>query len=177
MNPVIPIVMFLLSTSVAFAHGGEDNDTPAPVATTSQGPRIEIRSDQFELLGALQDDHLTLYLDRYASNEPIAGAKIEVEGAGVKAVATAAGNGVYSVPADALTKPGKHPLIFTVQAGDIADLLNGELTVAGGAPAHGSGGDWLANCSIAGGAIATVILLVGFLLWRRRVSVIFGAQK
>ena len=57
-------------------HAGE---TPAPVPITASAPRAVAATEEFEVVAVLEDKHLRVYVDRYASNEPVAGAKVEVE--------------------------------------------------------------------------------------------------
>lgn len=60
---------------------------------------------------------------------------MDVESGAFKASAKALAPGVYSVPAAALAQPGRHPLTFTVQSADTADLLDATLAVGvAGAP-------------------------------------------
>ena len=93
------------------------------------GPRFATDTDQFELVGVLDGQVLTLYLDQFGSNEPVAKAQIEIERGTWKALATEVSPGVYAVAAPALAQPGKHVLTVTVQAGDKSDLLNATLEV------------------------------------------------
>jgi hypothetical protein len=60
--------------------------------------------------------NLLIYVDRASDNGPIQGAQIEVEGPGIKGVATAMADGVYQLPAAALAQAGKYPLTLTIQA-------------------------------------------------------------
>lgn len=126
--PLLLVVAFALP---AWAHEGEDHGEPAAAAVQSQsGPRAVAASEDFELVAALEDGRLTLYLDRYASNEPVAGASVEVESGTVKAVTHQLAAGVYVLPGATFVKPGKHPLSITVAAGEAADLLATTLEVA-----------------------------------------------
>lgn len=172
----------LLLPRLLLAHGDEVHaEAPVPVPVSAAAPtsgaaavaptqaaRVEAASEQFELVGLLQGDKLVLYLDRFASNEPVAGAKIDVEGGPLKATAAAEQDGVYTVPAAALAQPGTHALVFTVQAGAATDLLTGELLVAAPAGAtaapHTSALLWL----VAAALLATLILGAGVFAWRRR---------
>jgi hypothetical protein len=79
--------------------------------------------------GCLPTRTLLIYLDRASDNRPIQGAQIEVEGPGIKGVATAMADGVYQLPAAALAQAGKYPLTLTIQAGEIVDLLAATLEV------------------------------------------------
>lgn len=108
----------------AWAHDGEIHGEAAALpGTTEMAPRATDATEEFELVAVLAGDHLTLYLDRFATNEPVAGATVEVEGDGWKAVAAPVVPGVYALPAAALASPGRHPLTVSVEAGDLADLL------------------------------------------------------
>lgn len=132
------------------AHGpnGEHLDAPAGAAVAGIArPRIEAQSELFELVGTLEGGELSIWIDRFASNEPVLQAQVEVESEGLKARAHFhADLGDYAVTDVALIKklaqPGEHPLVVTVIAGDDMDLLEGQLQppAAGGhedAHAHG----------------------------------------
>lgn len=109
-------------------HGHDHGDAPAAAGTAS--PRMDAHSDLFELLGVVENGQMTVYLDRYATNEPVTGAKIEFESGEHKGVATPQADGTYLIKFDALTKPGQLPFSFTVTAGSDTDLLAGELEIA-----------------------------------------------
>lgn len=126
------------------AHGpnGEHLDAPAGHAHTDAGPRIETFTETFELVGFLQDEELSILIDRYATNEPVLNGKLEVELNGLKAPAKFhADHGDYAVDdakfLDALAKPGKHSLIFTFAAGEESDLLEGTMEVKAEDAGHG----------------------------------------
>ena len=108
-------------------HAAQVSVVAAPISMAS--PRITTETDQFELVSVLEGKVLTLYLDQFGTNTPVTNAQIEVESGAWKAVATEVSPAVYAVPVDLLTQPGKHPLAITVQAGDVADLMNATLEV------------------------------------------------
>lgn len=116
----------------ACAHDGEDHGAIAPpVMSAAVAPRAYAQTEDFELVAQLHGTTLTLTLDRFATNAPVADAQIEVEsGAVLKAVAQQIAPGVYTVKADALAVPGKYPLSFSVQAGDTSDLLATTLDIS-----------------------------------------------
>lgn len=135
MKRPIAFVAALCVSLWAWAHGGEDHgDAAAPALAADIAPRAQAQSDEFELLAVLAQGELTVYLDRYSDNAPVADAEIEVESGAFKAVARQVAPGVYTLPADAFAPGGKYPLTFVVQAGDSADLLSATLET-GGAPA------------------------------------------
>jgi len=133
----------LLTNSPAFAspgaHGpnGEHLDTtPAAGASSGPVPSFEARSEAFELVGRLQGGELSILINRFATNEPVLNATVEVENGNLKAPAKFhADMGDYAIDdpnmLKALAAPGEHSMVVTVLAGSDSDLLDGTLTVAG----------------------------------------------
>lgn len=141
------IAMVLISTSAVAAPGahgpnGEHLDAPGGAHTHSDtGPRIETFSESFELVGHLQKDELSILIDRYETNDPVLNAKLEIEMDGLKTEAKFHDDhGDYAVADEkflqALRKPGKHALIFTLSTPEESDLLEGALHVGTGETAH-----------------------------------------
>ena len=164
-----------LLPGLLFAHGDEDHGdkAKAPVAPTVQPLRVEAASEAFELVGQLQGDKLVIHLDRFATNEPVTGAKIDVEGGPLKSFKATERYVIYTVPAAGLNAPGTHALVFTIQTGDASDLLTGDLVVA--SPEHAAvagatsglpGMRWIA----AAGTAVLVACAALFVLRRRRAS-------
>lgn len=129
-----------LATSLAWAApgahgpGGEHLDAPAAAGTRAAAPRIEARSEDFELVGLLQGGELSILINRFETGEPVLGAVVEVESGKLKARAPFHGDhGDYAVADEAFVKavsrPGAHPIVVTVTAGKDADLLEGTLNV------------------------------------------------
>ena len=155
---------------IAFAHGDEDHSdaAKAPIAVVStSGTQLELKSPDVELLGVLHDGKLTLYADRYATNEPIRNAKIELESSGRKVQAQALKDGSYTAAADWFVQPGKHEIVVSIEAEGLEDLLIGTLEVPGAglvAPARSWAGyaKWTAIF-----VTIPLILLAGFWLARR----------
>lgn len=120
-----------------FAHEGEDHahaPQPAAVAVTA-APRAEAVSDQFELVAVARSGALTIYLDRFRTNEPVADAAISVETPAGAAPASPI-DGAYRLDAPWSAAPGRYDLIFTVTPKDAAaDVLIATLVVPGNAPA------------------------------------------
>ena len=149
--------------SSAFAHGDEDHGAaPAPPTSNRQVPSAETHSPDFELFVQLQGDSLTVYLDRYADNQPVAGAQIEVDSETFKATLQPLSAGIYRTSAAALNRPGEHNLLFTVVAGEQSDLLDTVLSVspatdAAHAPPSSRLWWWLGGPGLA--ALAALILL------------------
>jgi hypothetical protein len=136
----IALLMLLASPFVwasPGAHGpnGEHLDTPAAAASSNTNPRFEAKTEAFELVGALTGSELSILIDRYATNEPVLGATVEVESSGVKAIAKFTADVGSYVVADTpllkrLSEPGTHPLVITVLAGQETDLVDARLVVS-----------------------------------------------
>lgn len=151
----------------AFAHEGHDHETAAaPIA--GQAPRAEAVSAEFELLAIARDGVLEIYLDRFATNEPAAGATLQVETPEGTRTAASAGHGFYRLAAPWTSKPGAHDLIFTVGASGTMDILSTTLVVpqpAAAAPALASkpapaspSAPWLVALSLLAGAAIPLAL-------------------
>ncbi len=112
----------------ATAHEGHDHGTPPPAAVTTSNPRVVAQSDAYELVGILRGDKLGLYLDRFATNEPVTDAKIAVTVGGDEEVqAQAAPDGTYTLASPKLAGEGPLELIFAITAPSGDDLLIGTL--------------------------------------------------
>lgn len=140
------------------------------MAAASSDPRLETFSELFELVAQLQHDALALELGRYATNEAVVNAKIEIESGAAKAVAAFdAASGSYRVTdrtmLQTLGAPGTHALVFTITAGKETDLLEGELRVAAHDDAHGAG---LPASIWPVAASAVFVAGVALFGWRRR---------
>lgn len=129
------------------AHGPNGEHLDAPAASGSAvnaAPRFEAQSDMFEVVGRVQGGELSMLINRFATNEPVLDAKVEIESGATKAQAKFhADLGDYAVDDPAMLKalslPGDHPVVITVLAGSDADLLDGTLTVSAPADDHGHG--------------------------------------
>jgi hypothetical protein len=163
------------------AHGpnGEHLDAPTAAAAGPALPRVEAHTEAFELVAELRASELVVLVDRYETNEPVLGAKLEVESNGLKAVASfRAEQGDYAVTDGALLKalaaPGEHGLVFTLVAGAAGDLLDGTLVVTASNAAQAHNGSDHAHdhapgrTAWVGGGIAVLGLLGGIVWWRQR---------
>lgn len=138
----LPLLLLLGTVVMASpgAHGpnGEHLDAPAQTAAGGGGgaPRMEARSETFELVGHLRADEFSMLINRFETNEPVLDAKVEIETGALKAPARFhADMGDYAVDDGAflmaLRTPGEHAIVVTVIAGADADLLDGTLKSAG----------------------------------------------
>lgn len=128
---LLPLVAIALGPLGALAHGDEDHgEKKAPAASgPGAGPRFEAHSDLFEVVGTVERDQLTITVDRYASNEPVRDAKVEIEIGSAKGIASPGPDGSYRFKSATLAKAGTLPVSLTITAGKDADLLAAELTI------------------------------------------------
>ncbi len=117
------LVLAAAGASAALGHEGHDHGAPPPAVTIPIAPRAEASSEQFELVAVQRGERLEIAVDRFATNEPVTGATIEVETPQGTAAAEALPDGTYTVPAPWAAQAGKYDLIFTVAAGEQVDVL------------------------------------------------------
>ena len=110
-------------------HEGHDHGTPSPSMVSAAAPRAEAASELFELVAAARGGELTIYLDRFATGEPVTDAVITVETPQGSVEAKPVADGTYRLPAAWSSAPGHYDLIFTVTKGDAADVLTAALDV------------------------------------------------
>ena len=160
----------------ASAHEGHDHgEQDQPAVSVSALPRGEADSDAFEIVAVARGDHLEIHVDRFATNEPVTGAVIEVETPGGSVKATENADGTYRLPAPWLAKNDRADLIFTVTAGDATDILPMTIkTAREAAPTAAQGdasqGELFGRTSVLsalGGAVVGA-LLTAIVLRRRR---------
>lgn len=161
------LAIWLGATSLSgTAHDGHDHSTSAPTPSAPATPRTEARSKLFELVAVQDGDMLRIYVDRAATNEPVAGAQVAANGVGDPVQAEEIEPATYSVSLTELASPGEHALVFEIIAGDDGDLLQAKLETAGTIatrPADAMG--WQTK---AGGIAALAAALALGLVWLRR---------
>jgi RND family efflux transporter MFP subunit len=175
----------------ASAHEGHDHEEQPPVAAGAL-PRGEADSNAFELVAIARGESLEIYLDRFATNEPVTGAIIEVESPAGPVKAAEGADGTYRLAAPWLAKDGRADLIFTVTAGDATDILpltiqTTPATVQGAMQRNAAPGGHISMTSVLlvlGGAQAGALLSAIVLRGRRRAaalvaifSVLVGARE
>jgi len=151
----------------ALAHEGHDHSAPEPVAVQSLSARGSASSELFEAVAVLEQEHLFVYLDRYASNEPVQGAKLEYEGDGLIQMAKEEAIGMYVVEL-ASAPVARLNFTLSIEAGGDFDLLALQINpnLASAAPARPANARWMVWTAGALGA-----LMLGGALWsvhRRR---------
>jgi hypothetical protein len=172
---VLIAILFVLSAlfSPVRADAGHDHGDAPAAAVGTAAPRVTSQSDLFEVVGMVEGNELKIYLDRYATNEPVADAKIEVEVGSIKGIAAAQADGSYSFKNDVFAKPGDLAISFTVVAGKDTDLLGGDLKI--GSPVDDHAHDvaakpWLRWAAYAGGALLLAAISTVVLRRRKRDS-------
>jgi len=167
------LVLFCLPLQL-WAHGDEDHSADGHdkavknVATMPSNHRAYASSDLFELvLVALPADAteqpLSIYLDHYADNSPVADAIIELDIPGFSGKATMLRPGFYQLKLPAL-QATRHPVTLTIEAGDALDLLSTELDltpVSYELPHQHSWTEYRSQLWFAAG-----LLLLALLIWR-----------
>ncbi|MDT7838494.1 hypothetical protein [Aquabacterium sp. OR-4] len=154
------------------ADAGHDHGPAQPAVAGAALPRFAAQSDQFELVGVLDGRRLNLYLDRFADNAPVPGARIELDLAGSRHSAQPQPDGSYTLLLKAAPAPGLLSVTATVSLGAEVDLLAADLDV--GAPAHAHGaepgpGGWFTPARLGGalGAVGAGLALALALLLNR----------
>ncbi|MCM2307190.1 MAG: hypothetical protein NDI91_06960 [Sulfuritalea sp.] len=165
MRRIVAVVSFAVAFS-AYGHGDEDHGAAPPPVTQSMAPRAVAASEEFEVVAVLEDKHLVVYVDRYASNEPVAGAKVEIEGGGLQGVAAESAPGTYLLNLAAALPPARHGLTISIEAGDSADLLTATLDTSTAAPAASPA--HFRSAWVVWGLAALLLLVSGALLAARR---------
>jgi RND family efflux transporter MFP subunit len=173
-NRVRLLCLALLSAwpALAAAHGDDDPAHEDPAAAIGQGAptrRVAVLTSKlYEAVIEPHGDHVAIWLDRYDTNEPVTGARVQVSIDGVieSSVAREEEPGIYEVyvPEAAIGGALAVTLVIAGAAGE--DRLGGTLDapVEGDEHEHGlleARWPWL-------GLGAAVLAACGFLLLRRR---------
>ena len=127
--------LLTLSIVGAYAHEGEDHGGERSKTIATSLPRAEAASDNFEAVAVAKNGELVIYLDRFATNEPIPDASVTVETPQGSVDAKPSADGTYRLPAPWSTSAGHYDLLLTVTKGSVADVLTLTLDVAPAAQA------------------------------------------
>lgn len=159
-------VTLALVAANAIAGPGHDHGHDAPAAAGVASPRFAAASDLFEVVGILNAKTLSVFVDRFDTNEPVTKAIVEMEVNGVKKIgALQPDMGEFSFPADSFAKPGSYAIALTIMAGDDIDILAGNLVVPEIADSHAHSIWTLKNAGIVAGAL--MLLLILFMLIKK----------
>jgi RND family efflux transporter MFP subunit len=120
--------LFSLIPFAALSHEGHSHGDETPPTTVVTAPRATAASTLFELVAVADGPALTIYIDRFDTNEPVTGGTVSVETPAGPAAATVDGD-IYLLDAPWATEAGEHKLLFTVEAGADIDFLTATLTI------------------------------------------------
>jgi RND family efflux transporter MFP subunit len=135
----------------AWSHEGHDHGAEATAISVPAAPRAEAATELYELVALARSGELIIYLDRFTSNEPIAGAAILVETPVGSVDARALQDGTYQVAAPWAGQPGRYDLIFTVTKDENADVLPLTLVIPGPTAEKPTGSSWFTTSALASG--------------------------
>ena len=114
----------LAISPTSYAGPGHDHGDEKPNQQQAKTlPRFYAESDLYELVGVIRDKQITLYLDRYATNEAVKGANLEVEIDGVKMAVKPHGDGEYLIELKDKIKDQPTPISITINDGGVNDIL------------------------------------------------------
>lgn len=129
------VAILLLAAGRILAHEGHEHEpAPAPARIASRG---EAQSGALELVAVAEGNALAIYLDRFASNEPIGHADIEVETPAGPVAASREPGDVFRIAAPWLAKAGKYDLIVTLTVDGEVDVLPVTLEIPDASPGGG----------------------------------------
>ncbi|WP_300975117.1 efflux RND transporter periplasmic adaptor subunit [Sphingomonas sp. LHG3406-1] len=170
--PVVGAAALLLATPVA-AHEGEDHGTPpaasAPVPEAATGAAAgEAHSDRYEVVvQAGEEPRVTIFLDDYATNTPVTGARVSVVIGEQTVAARATAPGTFEARLSGPLAHGTTNVDVVVQGAGGDDLLSVPVVVPEHDDASEAGGfawrTWLMGASIVG-----LIAALGWAAFRLR---------
>ena len=115
------------------AHDHDDGHAPAPSAAPAvEGalPRFAIQAHGLELVGVLDGDELTLYLDDWHDNSPVTDAELTLQLDDVAVEVEQSAPGTFDAHLPVLPEEGAIAVQARVVRGDSVERLKGELTRA-----------------------------------------------
>lgn len=170
--------LLLLHPARVPAHEGHDHGGPAaaPLPAAPATSKFIATSEDFEIVGVLSSEALTLYLDDARTNRPIDDAVLEVVADGLPALTAKAERlspGTYRLALGSPLPAGTYALTLGVESAHGSDLLAGKLVhsptdAAGPRPPEADRISWK---PLAGGALVLVVGgVVASIIKRRRAS-------
>lgn len=150
--------------------GHDHGDEGAPAAEAAPpAPRFEAASDAYEIVGRVEGDALRLWLDRWASNEPVTKAGLTLTVGQRRAAVSAQADGTYLAELPEADSAGTYPVLVTVAGGGGPAVLAGQLVISD-EHAHDMAGGLLSGLWpwVGGGALVLVLAGGGLWLMRRR---------
>lgn len=169
------LLALLMMPVAATAHEGEDHGEMPVAAVSGTAPSAEATSERYEAVIRIVGDRLTVWLDDYRSNAPIAGAKVTAL-VGDKEIALAESDpGTYVAAAAVALPAGDSEIGLSIEAPGGDDLLAATLTLPAAAAAEHDAFAWRPFLTGAAAGIGALLLL--FVLVRlagRRRGIVSG---
>lgn len=142
-------------------HGHGDGSESAPAAAAL--PRFVATSERFELVGVVEGQRLTLYVDDAATNTPVKDARLELTVGSTPVPTTPEAEGEFSAQLPAELRPGITPVRATVAAASGSSALAGEIDIhSSKAQRHGAR-PWMWWMAGAAGSAVALLGLVTLL--------------
>jgi hypothetical protein len=154
-----------LGSSATWAGDGHDHGEAAPAPVAAAFPRFAAVSDDFELVGVLNGQRLTLYLDHAADNRPVTDGELTLELGGQQVKVSPHGVGEFEADLTEPLSDGETSIMATVTAQGQSDLLTGVLDVHSEDAEHEHTAASGRVVVLGGGA---AVLGVGVLAWALR---------
>lgn len=165
----ILLTITLLAALLPGVRADEGHSHDAPAAASGPAlPRFSAVSEAFELVGVVNGKQLTVYLDRFEDNSPVAGAKLELEVGGKKVAVAPHAAGEYEATLPEELKPGTTPVTATVEVKGETDLLAGEIDIHEAEEAKAGAANWLRY--VGWGAASLALLGAAATVLRKRAS-------
>lgn len=179
-NAAVAVLLCAGLATAASSHEGHDHGSPPPSAAVSSLPRAEASSQDFELVAVARNGKLTIYLDRFSTNEPVTNATMAVDAPDGPATARLVGD-VYEVDAAWAARQGNNDLLFTITTPDGADVLSTTLVTGAAAqtaatPAVSVFTDLRAQLTTGGYGVIGIAAL-GFLLGIMVMAIATGRRR
>lgn len=154
----------------ALAGPGHDHGDEAQASPSGQSlPRFVASSETFELVGVLNGKHLTVYLDRTDTNEPVKDARVDLEWAGTKLKLETHAPGEFEATLAQEPQPGVISVTATVMSGKDTDLLAADLDLHGNEqPSAARRTGWQRYGYVGAGLAVAMLAGLAWLQWRRR---------
>jgi len=127
-RPLLAVLIVVCATAPVAAHEGHVHGDEPPPVSVQTAPRATAVSELFQIVAVAGSGKLTLFLDRFSTNEPVLDAFVDAETPDGPVTATVQGD-IYRMDAPWSLTPGAHELLFTVSAGDDIDFLTATLTI------------------------------------------------
>lgn len=126
---VVSALAWLGMALTASAHEGHDHGPAAPALPTTVKPRIAVETEAYQLVAIASGEQLTIFLDRYGTNEPVTDAALSIMSGPASITAARRPDGSYTAAVPGIGAAGRYELIFNVAHPSADDLIAGALEV------------------------------------------------